>query len=94
MRRERPELRSGDFTNFYAQGAIYAYLRSQGAAQALVVINNGDVDFEKPLPVGSRLAAGSHWQGLLGPETASENAQQLSGLHLKARSAAVLSLQG
>ena len=93
LRRERPELRSGDFTNVYAQGAIYAYLRSQGAAQTLVVINNGDVDFEKPLPVGSRLAAGSHWQGLLGPETASENAQQLSGLHLKARSAAVLSLQ-
>ena len=94
LRRERPELRSGDFTTVYAHGAVYAYLRSQDEAQTLVVINNGEDAFEKPLPVGSKIADGSHWNSRLGPETARVQGQQLSGLRLAPRSAMVLSLQG
>ncbi|MEJ2600395.1 MAG: alpha-amylase family glycosyl hydrolase [Anaerolineales bacterium] len=94
LRRERPELRTGDFISVYAQGQIYAYLRSQGAAQSLVVINNGDVDFDKSLPVASQLADGSRWQGLLEGKNAMVHTGQLSGFRLAPRSAEILSLQG
>jgi cyclomaltodextrinase len=94
LRRGHAELRSGDFSTVYAEGAVYAYLRSQGAAQTLVAINSGEDALEKPLPVGIKLADGSRWKGLLGLESASVQGQQLNGLRLAPRSAAVLSLQG
>jgi cyclomaltodextrinase len=94
LRRERPELRSGDFTTVYAQDTVFAYLRSQGEGQTLVVINNGENVFEKPLPVGSKLADGSHWNSLLGTETARVQGQKLNSLRLAPRSAIILALQG
>jgi cyclomaltodextrinase len=94
LRRERPELRSGDFTTVYALDTVFAYLRSQGEGQTLVVINNGENVFEKPLPVGSKLADGSHWNSLLGTETARVQGQKLNSLRLAPRSAIILALQG
>jgi cyclomaltodextrinase / maltogenic alpha-amylase / neopullulanase len=94
LRRERPELSGGDFTTVYAQGAVYAYLRGKDKSQTLVIINTGEDAFEKPLPVGSKLADGTQWNSQLGPETANVQGHQLSGLRLEPRSAMVLSLQG
>jgi cyclomaltodextrinase len=94
LRKERAELRTGDFTTIYAQDEIIAYLRSLGKAQTLVAINNGDEAFEKPLAVGSKLTDDSRWRGLLGVETANVQGQYLHGLRLGPRSAAILSKQG
>ncbi|MGQ9541016.1 MAG: alpha amylase N-terminal ig-like domain-containing protein [Armatimonadota bacterium] len=64
LRRERPALRRGDWVTLLTDDKqnVYAYLRRQGRAQIVVVINNG----EKPATVRLRLPrAGGGFQVLI-----------------------------
>ena len=53
LRRESPCFTSGDFETLVAEGAVFAFRRSEGDDHAIVVVNAGETDVEVEIPVSS-----------------------------------------
>lgn len=89
LRRNRPELRRGDFRTRYAHGSVYAFERSLGNARILTVLNAGEDD--RNIDLDLRRPDGSPPATLAG--FAEFTVGDAPGLRVPRRSAAVLDLQ-
>jgi cyclomaltodextrinase len=90
IRKMHPALRTGDMVTLYAQGEVYAYMRSSQDERFAIVINNNDTSNNMDIPVDCCFPEGAYLASQIGCQDARVVNGRISRLALGPRSGIIL----